>query len=279
MVSASVGFQCPECVHEGNRSVRQARTTYGGLIPRGLSVSLVLVALNVAVWIAIQASGGDSSKIVDWFGLLPRGICTVPGGYYPGLSDNACDVTGGSWVPGVADGALWRMVTSVFTQVTPMHLFLNILNIWILGPQLEQAFGRARFLAIYALAGLAGSITILWLSEEYSNSIGASGAVFGLLGALLVMVLRTKQAPQGMLIWIVLSMGYSFLVPGISWQGHLGGLLGGFLVTAAFAWAPRGPRRHLLQWGSVAVFLVILAVLTAVRIHELAAPLTGITPS
>ncbi|MFT4265059.1 MAG: rhomboid family intramembrane serine protease [Nocardioides sp.] len=268
MNSASVGFQCPECVREGNKGVRQVRTSYGGLVPRGLSVALVLVGLNVVVWLVIQATGGDSSWVVEWLSLLPKGRCDVEGGYYSGMSGASCS-TVGDWIPGVADGAIWRMVTSVFTQVEPLHLFLNVLNIWILGPQLEAVFGRARFLAVYAVAGLAGSVTVLWLGPEYGDTIGASGAVFGLLGALLVVVLRSRQPPQGMLIWIVLSMGYSFAVPNISWQGHLGGLVGGFLVAAAFAWAPRGARRRLVQWGAVAAVVVVIALLTVVRIVDL----------
>ncbi|WP_300681696.1 rhomboid family intramembrane serine protease [Nocardioides sp.] len=272
MISASVGFQCPECFHEGKKSVREARTSYGGLIPTGLSVSIILVAINVAIWLLIQLTGGETSRITEWIGLMPNGECTVPGGYYPGLTEQVCasgpDTT---WVPGVADGAVWRLVTSIFTQVGFIHLFFNVFNIWVLGPQLEAAFGRARFLAIYLLAGLSGSIAVYWLGPVDGLTIGASGAVFGLLGALLVMAVRTRQPPQGILFWIGLSLVYSFVVTGISWQAHVGGLIGGALIAAAFVWIPRGPRRRTLQWGSVGAMLAVLVVLAVVRTLTLTA--------
>lgn len=272
MRSASVGFQCPECVAEGNATVRQARTSYGGLIPTGWSVSIVLVAINVVVWILIQATGGTTSVLTDWLGLLPDGLCQVSGGYFPGVTEQVCSLDPRTtWVPGVADGAIWRLATSIFTQVSFFHLFFNVFNIWVLGPQLEAAFGRARFLAIYLIAGFTGSVAVYWLSGTEENTIGASGAVFGLLGAVLVMVLRTKQPPQGMLIWIGLSVAYSFMVPGISWQAHLGGLAGGALIAAAFVWIPRGPRRQILQWTCVAAVALVLAVLALVRTLSLLA--------
>ena len=265
MVSASVGFQCPECLAEGKKSVREARTSYGGLIPTGWSVSIVLVAINVAVWLMIQATGGETSKLVDWIGLLPASNCNVPGGYYPGLPQEVCQTGGGSWIPGVADGAAWRLVTSIFTQVGFIHLFFNVFNIWVLGPQLEAAFGRVRFLAIYLMAGLSGSIAVMLFGPAHGMTIGASGAVFGLLGAVLVMTLRTRQPPQGIVLWIGLSVAYSFAVSGISWQAHIGGLIGGALIAAAFVWAPRGPRRGWFQWGAVAALGVVLAVLAVAR--------------
>jgi len=265
MVSASVGFQCPECVAEGKKTVREARTSYGGLVPSGWSVSIVLVAINVAVWLLIAVTGGNGSTVTDWIALLPSSNCNVPGGFYPGLASDVCQANGGTWLPGVADGAGWRLVTSIFTQVGFVHLFFNVFNIWVLGPQLEAAFGRLRFLAIYLMAGLSGSIAVYLFSEPHGMTIGASGAVFGLLGAILVMVVRTRQPPQGILFWIGLSLVYSFVVTGISWQAHIGGLIGGALIAAAFVWAPRGPRRAWYQWGAVAALFVVLVALTAIR--------------
>ena len=89
-------------------------------------------------------------------------------------------------LPGVADGAYWQLVTSMFTHVQVVHIGFNMLALWVLGPQLELVVGRARFLALYFLSGLAGSALIYWAGPEYTlgGTIGASGAVFGLMGAL-----------------------------------------------------------------------------------------------
>lgn len=246
MIAASVGFQCPECVQEGSKSVRQARTSYGGLIPSGFSVSIILVGLNLIVWLAIQVTGGTTSDLAERFALWPIAVAQ--------------------------DDEWWRLGTSVFTQIAFLHLFFNVINIWILGPQLEAAFGRARFLAIYLLAGLAGSVAVYLFASPFTATIGASGAVFGLLGAMLVMVVRTGQPPQGILLWIGISVVYSFVVSGISWQAHIGGLVGGALISAAFVWAPRGRRRQLIQWGAVVVMAIVLVALTIVRTADLSGP-------
>lgn len=269
MREASVGFQCPDCVAEGARTQRSPRTSYGGLIPANAgATSLVLIGINVVVWLVIQATGGAASRLVDLLALRPNGACASGGALYE-VSAAQCASVSGLWLPGVVDGAFWQLGTTMFTQVGLTHLFFNVLNIYLLGPQLEAAFGRARYLALFLLSGLAGSAAVYWLSHEYSPTIGASGAVYGLLGAILVVVLRTRQPPQGMLLWIALGFGYSFLVPGISWQGHLGGFLGGLAVTGVLAFAPRANRVR-FQWIGLGLIAAVIVALLVVRTLQLA---------
>lgn len=266
MTAASVGFQCPECVAEGRRTQRAPRTTYGGLRPSAPGfVTTTIIGINAVIWLLINLTGGSSSRLVEWFALRSQGYCSAgDGGYFPHAVRAVCSVGGGHWVPGVADGAAWELLTSAFTHVTLPHIFFNCLSLYVLGPQLELAFGRARFLALYLLSAIAGSTLVYWTSSGIGDTLGASGAVFGLMAAVLVIVLRTRTPAQGMLLWVGLSFAYSFLVPNISWQGHLGGFIGGALVSVALVWAPRRARTK-VQWGGVATVAVALVVAVAVR--------------
>lgn len=258
MTPASVGFQCPECVAEGKRTARAPRTSYGGIIPRGgTSTSIVLIAVNVVVWLAINASGGQGSRLLYWLSLHVQDFCFSPDG-----------VTCVQRVPGMVHGAWWELLTSAFTQVTIGHIFFNVLNVFILGPQLEQMLGRARFLAVYLLSGLAGSAMVYAIAPVGTVTYGASGAVFGLMGAFLVIVLRLRAQVQGMLVWIAISFAYSFAVPGISWQAHLGGFLGGSAAAAVIVLAPRA-RRSAVQWSGLATILVVIAVTVVARTMSL----------
>jgi membrane associated rhomboid family serine protease len=268
MTAASVGFQCPECVKAGRSEQRPLRTTYGGLRPSAPGfVTTVLIAINAAVWLLINLTGGSNSRIVEWAALRAQGRCDADGGgYFPNANEAFCPGVGGHWTTGVADGAVWEVLTSMFTHIAFLHLFFNCLSLYVLGPQLEQVFGRARFLALYLLSGLAGSALVYWTSNDAGDTLGASGAVFGLMAAVLVIVLRTRTAAQGLLLWVGLSFVYSFVVPNISWQGHLGGFIGGLLVTSVIVWAPR-TRRALVQWGGMSV--VAAAIVAAVVVRSL----------
>lgn len=272
MTPASVGFQCPECVAEGRRTQRAPKTTYGGIIPRDAgATSIALIALNVAVWLAVNLGGGQSSRLLEWIALAPTGRCdAVDGSGYYRVSQAVCQQIGGTqWVPGVSDGAVWQLLTTVFTQVTVTHIFFNVLNLYILGPQLERVFGRARFLALFLLSGLAGSAMVYAIGPVDGSTIGASGAVFGLMGAFLVIALRTRAQVQGMLIWIAISFAYSFFMPGIAWQAHLGGFLGGAAVAGVLVLAP-ARRRTAVQLGGMGAVLAVIVVAVVVRTLQLA---------
>ena len=278
MRDAAVGFQCPDCVKEASKGSRQNRALYGGersADPR--LTSYVLIGINALVWLAIAATGGRLSRVADLFALAPTGSChsaSTPSQYYPGIEESfVCTrLTQGDgiWHPGVADGAYWQLVTSVFTHVEIWHLAMNMFALFIFGPALEAIVGRARFLAVYLVSGLASSVLVLFLSSPDGSTVGASGALFGLLGALLVAARKARLNSQ----WLMqnLAIGVVITVVGwrmISWQGHLGGFLGGVAAAALIAYAPKA-RRPLVQWGGLALVTLVLLGLTALRASTLA---------
>jgi membrane associated rhomboid family serine protease len=277
MRPAAVGFQCPECVKEGAKTTRSGRTAYGGLRPTDASTtSMVLIGINAAVWLFLLATGGAASRWYYRLALIPDGVCAsigTPGAQYPLTSEAACRVGtnppgDGLWFPGVADGAYWQLLTSAFSHLEIWHIGFNMLALWVLGPQLELAIGRVRFLALYLLSGLAGSTLVYWAAPVSTTTLGASGAVFGLMGALLVLAVKVKANPQQILMWIGLNFVITVVFPGISWQGHLGGFLGGALIAAVLVYAPR-PRRTLWQSAGLGAVGVALAVLVALRTASL----------
>jgi membrane associated rhomboid family serine protease len=273
MRSASVGFQCPQCVKEGSRSTRSGRTAYGGKRSGNAALtSQVLVGINALVWLLILATSGSAaqigtalttgfsrSRLVDLLALTPVG------GVFPGPDGTLVRV------PGVADGAYWQLVTSMFTQVQVWHIGFNMLALWVLGPQLELAIGRLRFLALYFISGLAGSAMVLWFGPEYSlgGTLGASGAVFGLMGALGVVALKVGGDVRGILTWIGINFVLTVTLSHISWQGHLGGFVAGAAIGVVLAYAPRERRRTTVQVAGTAAIALIVAVAIVARIVTL----------
>ncbi len=253
MRQAAVGFQCPDCVNEGRKQTRSGRTAYGGQRSGNPALtSQILIAINVAVWLLITVTGGASSKWVDELALLPEGaLFRLPNGTL-------------LQVDGVADGAYWQLLTSVFTHVDLIHIGFNMLALWILGPQLEAAIGRARFLAVYLLSGMMGSAFVYWLSGEHTSTVGASGAIFGLMGALLIIALKVHADVSQLLLWLGLNVVITVFGRGlISWQGHLGGLVGGAVIAFVIAYAPRAKRTVWQVAGLSAVGVVIVAAIVA----------------
>jgi len=275
MVPASVGFQCPECVRQGARETRSGRAAYGGARSSNpVTTTLVLIAMNVLVWIAVRVEGGGGGDLYDRLALLPQGRCETPDGthYYPGVPEAMCEAGGRDWLSGVSDGSLWQVVTVAFTHVDPLHLAMNMLALWFLGPMLESAVGRARFLAVYGVSALTGSAAVMLLSEPNGQTLGASGAVFGLLGALLIVSIKAKVNLQFIGTWVLLGVIFSFVGPrNVSWEGHMGGLVGGALAAAIIVFSPRGPQRSFLQWAGIAASVVLALALIALR----AVALTG----
>jgi membrane associated rhomboid family serine protease len=257
MRSASVGFQCPSCVKEGTKSTRQARTRYGGTrVGDARVTTYVLIGLNALVWLAITATGGGASRLVDTLALLPDSALRRS-------SDGSVEV-----VRGVADGAWWQLVTSEFTHVSVLHIALNMMALYFLGPVLEDVLGRWRYLAVYLVSGLAGSAAVMLFADPRSQTVGASGAIFGLMGALAVMALKDGGQMQSVLVWLGLNLVLTFTIAGISWQGHLGGLLGGLVVGGAMIFAPRS-NRSLVQWSITGLVLVASIALIVVRVAAL----------
>jgi membrane associated rhomboid family serine protease len=256
MHPAAVGFQCQECFKEGVRSTRTARTAYGGRRPGTAAlVTKVLIGLNAVVFLLVAATGGNRSQLLHKLWLLPESACTQVS------FDGRCLTT----VPGVADGAYYQLLTSMFTHVQVWHIGFNMLALFLLGPQLELVLGRARFLALYLLAGLVGSTTVYWLAGVHSPTVGASGALFGLMGALLVVALKVRGDVQGLLVLVAVNVAITVFGAGfISWQGHLGGFVGGTVLGAVLVYAPR-KRRSLWQALGCAVVAVGIVVAVALR--------------
>lgn len=271
MRDAAVGFQCPECVAEGRKQTRSGRTAFGGLRPTNASItSGVLIGINAAVWLAIMVTGGSGSRLVELLGLRPRGVCDLQNGFLNiQVGEGACTTGGGHWLPGVADGAWWQLVTSGFTHVTLTHIGFNMLALWVIGPQLEMVFGRVRFLALYLVSLLAGSAVVMWASGEYQLTLGASGAIYGLFGALLIVARRVGGDMRALWGLIAVNVLITFVVPNISWQGHLGGFVGGAAAAAILVHAPRRRRTAYHVAGLCGLAVALLAA-TAARVAQLA---------
>lgn len=269
MRDAAVGFQCPSCIKEGARGSRQNRAAYGGersADPR--LTTFAIMGINVAVWLAILATGWHESRLVHWLALSPRGICESVADssrYYPDVASAAqCGFDDGRWIDGVSDGAYWQLVTSMFAQVELWHLASNLIVLFFLGPVVERILGRTRFIALYLVSGLVGSAVVYWLSDVNSSTLGASGAVFGLFGALALLTRRVEADMRFIGVLFAINILGSFRGD-VSWQGHLGGLVGGLLVTAIIVYAPQGPRRSTVQWAGVAGVAVLALLAIAAR--------------
>jgi membrane associated rhomboid family serine protease len=269
MTPASVGFQCPECVREGHKSVRQPKRFTGARVGfRALPVTFSLIGVNVAVWAAIFFSGSWSWTLARVVGLSLGGECAG----YPSnefIDEQTCRSyqSGGAPVfwAGVDDGAVWQLLTSAFTHVGILHLAVNMFSLYMLGSFLEPIVGRLRFLVFYLISGLAGSVLIVWASAPYGSTVGASGAIFGLLGMLVVLFLRAGQSLMPLLPVLVVNAAITFSGNGISWQGHVGGFLGGLVVAWVFT-EFRADRKAPLQWAALGGFTLALLAVIGVRI-------------
>lgn len=244
MRSAAVGHQCVDCVREGAKTIRQPRGQFGGLRPTGgvPVVTYTLIAINLLAFVLQMASPDLERQLV-------------------------------LWSPAVADGQWWRLLTSAFLHYGLMHIAFNMLVLYVMGPQLEQTFGRLRYGALYGVSALGGSVLVYLLSPLNSATAGASGAIFGLFGATFVVAKRLNLDVRPIIALIAFNVVFTLVVPlvtsqNISWQGHLGGLIAGGLVAAAFVYAPR-ERRNLVQAGAVVALLVVFVALIWWRTESL----------
>ncbi|WP_375164820.1 rhomboid family intramembrane serine protease [Arthrobacter sp.] len=168
----------------------------------------------------------------------------------------------------------WRMVTAAFLHSTGflLHIGFNMYALWIMGQALEPLLGRARFLALYLIAAFGGSVAVLLLTNPLQGVVGASGAVFGLFGAMLIVQRRRGGDVRQLVVLIAINTVLGFVVPGISWQAHLGGLLAGGAAAAIIAYTPRSPRRSLIQWAGLTGLTLVLVALTVVGANLVASP-------
>ena len=256
MRSASVGQQCVECVGAGARSTRQARTAFGGRPGAGAIVTWTLLGINVALYLVAWVR----PAIVNDLLML---------GYAP--------YTNGGPAHGVAAGEWYRLITSAFlapaTGLSGLGFMDILFNMWALifvGPSLEGLLGRARFLAVYLLSAVGGGVMYYFLAPPNYPAVGASGAIFGLFGAWFVVSRRLRLDTRGIVVLIAINLALSlFLHNIIAWQDHIGGLLTGALLTAAYAYAPR-KNRVLVQVAATVAVAALIAVAVVVRNGQLA---------
>lgn len=246
MVPASVGFQCPECVSGAHEQVRRPTTRYGGaLTADGALVTKVLIGINLAVFV-LAAYVFSPWLAQDWM-----------------LYSVGRALRGGP--EGVAEGpAQWyRLLTATFLHLQVWHVGFNMLALWWTGQVLEAVLGRARFLALYLISGLAGSALAFLVAGGLMQSLGASGAVFGLFGATLVLQIRTRGPIGPVMALLVFNLIVTFSVPGIDWRAHVGGLVVGALTAVGLMFAPRERRgvvQALTMAGALAVVLAMLLI-------------------
>jgi membrane associated rhomboid family serine protease len=210
---------CPYCQAEvGPKAVERRRTSdaFSGLIPQARFVTLMILLINTGFYIATliysQRSGGGGGLDVDGRTLVEFG---------------------GKYLPGILAGQWWRLITAGFLHAGLLHYLMNSWVLFDVGAQVEENFGVGRYLVIYSVANVTGYLTSLYWSPR-ALSIGASAAIFGLIGAMLAMGVRDRTA-YGAAVrrmysrWIVFALVMS-LLPGIDIGAHIGGLAGGFIV-------------------------------------------------
>ncbi|MFC8276372.1 rhomboid family intramembrane serine protease [Streptomyces sp. NPDC057271] len=242
MVSASVGFQCPDCVRNGSGTghapdANQPRTLAGGRVASdGRLVTKILIAINLALFIAVQVAG---DRLVDELSLIGYA-------FSPPLGE----------IVGVADGEWYRLLTSTFLHQEIPHFLFNMLGLWVIGGIVEPELGRIRYATLCLLSGLSGSALAYLLAAPNQPSLGASGVVFGLIGAWAVLTRRQRYDMRPVILFVALSLLLTFTRPGISWEAHIGGLVGGALVTYGLLHAPRA-RRNLVQYAACGLVLMI----------------------
>ena len=230
-VPSPVGVHCVDCARQAQGRRRGPRTILGGRPSADAMVTKALIAACAAV------------------GLIQLIMPLVTSRF--------------AFSPALALDEPWRFVTTAFLHASPVHLAFNMWALWVLGGVLEPVLGRWRFTSVYLLSALGGSTMIYWLSWPDTESwltltVGASGAVFGLFSAMFIVQRRFGRDTSGIVALVAINAVISFLGANISWQGHLGGLVVGGIVSAIYAWAPRGKRQAVGIAGTVAVAVALV---------------------
>jgi membrane associated rhomboid family serine protease len=254
--AASVGFQCPDDVKAGAATVRQGRTVLGARVGSQTPyITMALIALNVVVYLLTALGPGSS------------------------LIDNTNTQLFQDWelVPNVVgyERDYLRLVTAAFLHLGPLHILLNMFALYVIGPPLERAMGWWRFLAVYLLGALGGSVAILLFGDVRQPVVGASGAIFGLFAAALVLSRVVGFDTRSLVITIGINFIFTFSVPGISKLGHIGGfVLGGLASLALLGWnlhrrRPVTDRLRSIQLASLAGLLLVLVALALWRTEQI----------
>ena len=234
MTSAPVGFHCPECVASASASAESRA-------PRSLSgarlhgdphlITKILIGLDVAIYIGQYVT---NERLTVRFWQLGSKI---------------------------ADGEWWRLLTASFLHASITHLLFNMAALWFVGSAIEPRLGRWRYLTVYLLSALGGSVLSYVVDSPDIPTVGASGAVFGLFGSVLILAMRLRLDIAGILGIIILNAVLGFVIPGINWRAHLGGLIVGSLLTAAMVYPP---KQYRIATTAVAIAGVLVVCVVAV---------------
>jgi len=263
MTPAAVGFRCPECMAEQRQGAGRPRVVtrqqtrsrwqqagvYGG--GSGITVTKALIAINVVVFLVEVATGATSNinQLVRLGGLVPAYV--------------------------IERHEYWRLFAAMFLHESFWHILINMVALWFLGEYTEAVLGRAKFLVLYLVTGLAGSVLVVLLAAPFSVTVGASGAIAGAFGGLMAYAFLNRhrdyvaRAIFGQLVfWFALNVIlniYSVTQPGgnLSWQGHAGGFVAGVVLMAAYTMLGRKNPFGRFTAGDVAATVVVLAVLVA----------------
>ena len=244
---AAVGFQCVDCVREQARATPSVRTVFGGRASGGRPVVTQAIIAACVVLYVLQLAPG--SGITAALALAPGQVAQEP----------------------------WRLLSSAFLHSPSLilHIVFNMLVLYQVGPWLEQALGRARFAALYVISALGGSVGFLLLGVNANlpaafqpSVVGASGAVFGMFGALLVLTRTLGRRDQALIGTIAINFVIGVIIPNVAWQGHLGGLVTGALAALIIAKAPAAGRSA-VQWAGLAALTGALLVIAAWRVAAL----------
>lgn len=202
-------------------------------------VTLALVAINALLWVGQILPGSPLTQML-WF------------------------------APAYGVSEPWRFITSGFVHDpnSPLHVLINMYSIYIFGSTIEPLLGRGRFIALYLVSALGGSVAVLWLGDPYTPVVGASGAFFGLMGAYFVLM-RTLGVRSNQIVGLIgINLVFSFMIPGISWQGHVGGLLAGGAVGSLYA-NTRGLKQQTAQKLGLLAIVAVFVVLAIYKANNL----------
>jgi membrane associated rhomboid family serine protease len=239
---APVGVHCPECVREARGSVASARPVgrrLANVMRPGSGrpvVTFTIIGINVVVFILELLTGNP---------IMGNGTGAVA---------NAL-----AYFPGAIAVHPWALISNAFVHANIIHIAVNMYSLFVLGVPLERYLGRARFIALYLIGTLGADVGVDFLSR--GGAIGASGAIFALLGVLILFSRRLGFSPTWLIVIGIVNLGYGFVAAGISWQGHVGGLVAGLLVGALFIYTRNARRQGLQVSGLIALPAVFLLAL------------------
>jgi len=243
----AVGVICPECMKQQRATAPRTKpailTRMTGAAAPVVTYAIIGICIVVFILQSLPGIGGTVTDALRYAGIYSyRTGAQVP-------------VTGGLMVGSFEP---WRMFTSIFAHASIIHIALNMYTLWLFGMILEPMLGRVRYLVLFLLSGLAGSLGVLVLTPPNVSVIGASGAIFGMMAAFLIIQRRLGGNATQLLILVGINLVIGFVIPGIAWQAHLGGLVGGALVGLIYVETRRASRKNLQ--------IVLLSALTVVMI-------------